>query len=125
VTKGLSFIVRLPSRFIVGLKVKDMDFDRFFISVFGIINPRAGNDHLFMIKEAKNIEKKLLQFSTVFFSIVIITIANKTPLFGIWSNVYAPKNPFHCRMSCHMPHICKNHHQKPFRKIISKVLFNG
>lgn len=123
--KGSSFIVRWPSRFIAGLKVKDMDLDRFFIPVFGFILPRAGNDRLFMIKEGKNIEKKLFQFSTVFFSIVIITIANKTPLFGIWSNVYAPKNPFHCRMSYHMPHICNNHHQKPFRKIIAKVLFNG
>ena len=55
--KGLSFIMRWPSRFIVGLKVKDMDLDRFFIPVFGIILPRAGNDSLFMIKEAKILRK--------------------------------------------------------------------
>lgn len=59
----MSFIVRWPSRFIVGLKVKDMDLDRFFIPVFGFILPTAGNDRLLMIKEAKNIEEKLLRFS--------------------------------------------------------------
>jgi hypothetical protein len=26
---------------------------------------------------------------------VIITIANRIPLFGIWHNVYVPKNLFH------------------------------